>query len=111
MRYIKTKLNGIYEVEKITDYGAISKNRWIILHENILNSADTIEELCDKFILSRIDIIILNKEHTKYRFEGSDEWFDITETELKRGIYGAVWTDIGLLYAAKMNKKGELKLL
>ena len=26
-------------------------------------------------------------------------------------IYGAIWTDKGLIYVAKMNKKGELELL
>jgi hypothetical protein len=26
-------------------------------------------------------------------------------------IYGAVWTDEGLIYVAQMNKKGELELL
>ena len=26
-------------------------------------------------------------------------------------IYGAIWTDKGLIYVAKMNDKGELELL
>ena len=26
-------------------------------------------------------------------------------------IYGAIWTDKGLIYVAKMNEKGELELL
>lgn len=38
----------------------------------------------DKFILKNCDIIILNKEYSQYRFEGSNEWFDITDTELKK---------------------------
>ena len=77
----------------------------------IIKCADSIEELCDAYVLKGIDIIYLNKEHTKFRFEGSDEWFDITDTELRTGIYGAIWTDKFLLYAAKMNEKGELKLI
>ena len=28
-----------------------------------------------------------------------------------KAIYGAIWTDKGLIYAAKMNDKGELELL
>jgi hypothetical protein len=26
-------------------------------------------------------------------------------------LYGAIWTDKGLIYVAKMNEKGELELL
>lgn len=63
-----------------------------------------LEKLCDRFVLDKIDIIILNKEHTQYRFESSNEWFDITETELRKGIYGAKWTDKGLIYVAKLDK-------
>ena len=82
-----------------------------------LPCAETIEELCDRFVLAGTDIIFINKDHTKYRFEGeydneSDyEWFDITETEIIKGIYGAIWTEWGLKYVAKMNEKGEFKLL
>ena len=78
---------------------------------NVTNQSDMIEELCDKFVLRGIDFIILNKEHTKYHFEGSDERLDITDTELKLGIYGAIWAEKGLIYVAKMNDKKKFKLL
>lgn len=77
----------------------------------VVKEADTIEGLCDRFVLSGIDIIFLNENHTRYRFEGGDEWFDVTETEFEKGIYGAIWTDKGLTYGARMNGKGDFKLL
>ena len=78
---------------------------------NVTNQSDMIEELCDKFVLRGIGLIHLNKEHTKYHFEGSDERLDITDTELKLGIYGAIWAEKGLIYVAKMNDKKKFKLL
>lgn len=68
--------------------------------EDILKVVDTIEELCDEFVRvskSVHDFLVSNDIPTKK--------FDDTE------IYGAIWTDKGLIYVAKMNEKGELELL
>lgn len=78
---------------------------------NVDKQADVIEELCDEFVLKGVDIILLNKEYTQFRFECDDSWFDITDTELRTGIYGAIWTDKGLICVAKMNDKKEFELL
>lgn len=62
--------------------------------------ADTIEELCDAFVS------VSEKYH--------DLWSNFEEPKLicsESDIYGAVWTDRGLIYVAKMNDKGELELL
>lgn len=67
--------------------------------EHIINQADTIEELCDEFV--RVNEKIheyLASEDMPTRYKGSE-------------IYGAIWTDRGLIYVAKMNDKGELELL
>ena len=114
--------NGIYKVgidkeakeSGVSNYYYIEVGKRVRLSfdEEELNKSklgDTKEELCDRYVLDKIDIIFLNKEHTKYRFENSDEWFDITDIELKKGIYGAIWTDKGLIYVAKMNEKGNLE--
>lgn len=92
------------------DSNIITGDFYCIYKNQIIKEANTIKELCNKFILKNTDIIFLNKENTQYRFEGSNEWFDITDTELRMGIYGAIWTDKGLIYVAKMNDKGELEL-
>ena len=78
---------------------------------NVTKQSDMIEGVCDKFVLRGVGLIHLNEEHTKYHFEGSDEWFDITNTELKLGIYGAIWAEKGLYFVAYLNHKKEFKLL
>ena len=69
--------------------------------KDIIKQADTIEELCDRFIVV---------EH------GLDDPFSVdfetTKTFISKAkVYGAIWTDKGLIYVAKMNDKGELELL
>lgn len=116
MRYIRTKQGHVYK--RLYKDGALNRGVGYIVEgvimpygEDIIKESDAIEELCDEFVLAKVDFIVLNKEHTQFRFKGKDEWLDITEIESKRGIYGAIWTDKGLIYVAKMNKKGELELL
>ena len=86
MRYIRTKY-GIYEY---VDYD----NECIIIKQ-----ADTIEELCDEFV-----VVIENKPHLIPR-----EW--LKQEIIVDVLYGAIWTEWGLKYVAKMNDKGELELL
>lgn len=108
MKYIITK-DGIH-LRKIFDKEC-SNEEWESLGYSIIKQADTIKELCDRFVLRGVDVIILNKDNTQYRFEGEAEWYDITDTQIRIGVYGAVWTDKGLIYVAKMNEQGELVLL
>lgn len=70
--------------------------------------ADTIEELCDGYVVRR------------YVMDEPCHWFYITKEKMKADIslrnraytiFGAIWTDKGLIYVAKMNEKGELELL
>lgn len=66
----------------------------------IYKQADTIEELCDEFIG------INDNEHQFLRaipYKCSNYW--------NNGVYGAIWTDKGLIYVAKLNNKGELELI
>lgn len=66
--------------------------------DNILKQADTIEELCDEFVCD-------NKVfHT---FRGMLAY----KCNANIKSYGAIWTDKGLVYVAKLNDKGELELL
>lgn len=61
--------------------------------------ADTIEELCDKYIC-----VEPNGEHTVLP---SNSLICMKGTI----VYGAIWCEFGLKYVAKMNEKGELELL
>ena len=83
---------------------------------DIVAQADTIEELCDCLILWKQIILI---RHSKAKDDideiaikqGSYAWNKEKYKEAYKNTYGAIWTDKGLTYVAKMNDKGELELL
>lgn len=65
--------------------------------------SNNLEELCDESVLIRNDL------HLNERTAN----FEYAKRMAKQGfiVYGAIWTDKGLIYVAKMNEKGELELL
>ena len=84
----------------------------------IIKQADTIEELCDEFVIDIGNRKYLNHKgcylgdfYKKSYVSIGDE--NIGKDEKRKIIakYGAIWTDKGLIYVAKMNDKGELELL
>ena len=102
--YIRTK-DGVYEV-KVNKYHELvyCKDNQIVLSCNILNQSETIEELCDRFVVidketKEVMNIIAFLEYAKH-------W-----VSWKYNIYGAIWTSKGLIYVAKMNENGELELI
>lgn len=133
MKYIRTK-DGIGEYS--VDWNGAScvhlNHKWHWLQDiekDIIKQADTIEELCDEFVAenrtghkwlvyittetyedSEGNIIEYKVYGNKYTEEYPHNLInDIKHEGLK--IYGAIWTDKGLIYVAKMNEKGELELL
>ena len=102
MKYIRTK-DGIIEVNPTLTNEQID----ISLGKNTPR-ADTIEELCDAFI-------IIDEDKKRNIYLKEDGWtFDMMQDLgmwSDRTCYGAIWTDKGLIYVAKMNDKGELELL
>jgi len=100
----KCKHNIVLVGKTFLDFGTfitIDKNTKI---------ADTIEELCDMFIKKS------NEEDNDYFEIGRNFWLVCDKKynmyDLKHyNYYGAIWTDKGLIYIAKMNDKGELELL
>ena len=111
MKYIRTE-DKIYEVDMFSIHylGETTFSCWDINHTKAFNNwhivkqADTIEELCDEFVVIHKE---LNGNHTIHKF------ISYLTNEQKAGnqVYGAIWTDKGLIYVAKMNEKGELCLL
>ena len=108
--YIRTK-DGVYElvdtyymcVDGVETYMYDNNGRGVeISGSQILNQSENLEELCDEFVAKTYDI-------TQY-------W---VETKLENAkmycgveiIYGAIWTDKGLIYVAKMNENGKLELI
>lgn len=116
MKYIRTKTD-IYElvkedddwVEIISNFERKMQCHCVIKKHAVIKQADTIEELCDEFVV--LGVYKTNKgvpfnslsETLNYLDEHRD-WEQLT-------IYGAIWTEWGLKYVAKMNEKGELELL
>lgn len=113
MRYIRTK-DGIFryklmsrnEYEFRVEAGNIIQGKEV---EGEVKIADTVEELCDEFIVVHKDGTHVFQKSTA----GDKVSKEYVEYLLRNNqtFYGAIWTDKGLIYVAKMNNKGELELL
>ena len=85
--------------------------------EDIIKVADTIEELFDEFVVkdNDCDLCYLLNDESKYAIQYHlKDQIDILVNDFKMQndtCYGAIWTEWGLKYVAKMNDKGELELL
>lgn len=99
MRYIRTKETDYGCIIDTIKYKEITGEDCFIPKNEIVDEADTLEELCDEFV-----VIIENKPHIIPR-----EW--LKQEIIVDELYGAIWTSKGLIYVAKMNDKGELELL
>lgn len=116
MKYIRTKDGHIAKVTRYYEEDGIytieikGKPYFSVFEENVLKQADTIEELCDCYVvwLKNREIPIIEKPRKGYRFYPS--YFELGDCSFDKG-YGAIWTEWGLKYVAKMNDKGELELL
>lgn len=97
--YIRTKYK-IVEIKPFTSFD---------YEDVIVKQADTIEELCDMFIVDEG----LETPMTCGNFEELKYWFDYNKRHQYRinNCYGAIWTDKGLIYVAKINDTGELELI
>ena len=103
--YIRTK-DGVYEVEAETDtfyYTNIAREIGVI-KTNRVRKANTIEELCDRFV-------VMDKETKEVISIVSFLEYAKLWSFCKYNIYGAIWTDKGLIYVAKMDDKGKLVLI
>ena len=111
MKYIRTE-QTIFEVIEETNlvYRVRAKNKKNIYSKSkcqttVNGSADTIEELCDEFVQEYPQASGIGHLQTR-GFNEAKSW-NICDFK----VYGAIWTDKGLIYVAKMNEKGELELL
>ena len=105
MKYIRTK-DGIFEFEYITptcDYAC--KNNKYFLASDVIKYADTIEELCDEFVFHDIEIDMFTIFPILLPLQKR------SKINVDYEQFGAIWTDKGLIYVAKMNSKGEMELI
>lgn len=119
MKYIRTK-HTIFEVvdenEKVYYVRAKSDPTSIYskskCQTDIVKEGETIEELCDEFVVvvgkATKGYIVFNQCLNSFEKVVSLNQKAKQEETL---IYGAIWTHNGLKYVAKLNDKGELKLL
>ena len=118
-KYIRTK-NRIYQVESILRDNGFVKGYNVgemafIRKDQVIDQAETINALCDEFVWDKLIIEFRDKTH--FHYENDDFIFELNESILKEGIYGAIWVtdDNGapiLKSVSKMiNMEGELELL
>lgn len=124
-KYIITKSNIICEIDKEeftkiengqvglgyckTDFGGTC--RMMLNKENIIKQADTIEELCDEFVIT--NELVKGYVLTSAIAKSSIKWDKLIENGFLKvqKVYGAIWTDKGLIYVAKLNNEGKLELI
>lgn len=110
-KYVRTD-RGIYEIESVfvnnegefVGYNIVD-DFMIILRNQVVKSADTIEELCDGFIFKDT---CANELHLVNQNGGISM---LGATLFKETLRGFIETDTGLIYVAKLNDKGEFELL
>ena len=124
MRYIRTKDDKIFLIHEdleIKDLWYFENREKILVIScnpgDLGKTADTIEELCDEFVLINSKIWVLggynqfeSKKDAEWDYKNAIRLWKISKIPNK-ALYGAIWTDKGLIYVAKMNSKGELELL
>ena len=102
MRYARTD-ERVIDKTKCKEYFLCQEKCWqpekgfLVYEHAIRKESNILDELCDEFIGTMKDG---TKELVRYR----PKYNYVT-------IYGAIWTDKGLKYVAKVNSNGELELL
>lgn len=117
MKYIRTKNGEIHEfLEEGINNAIISTKGCVIMKYAITKQANTIEELCDEFVVCETNTSKNITYNHNYQIGMLEEYmnkvFPFKPTYITLNfIRGAVWTEKGLIYVAKMNEKGEFELL
>ena len=126
--YIRTK-DGVYEVlseypepenttlisnpvkafdVKVTTRTSNGSSIRSVYGSEVISQSESIEELCDEFVVIRDNTKInqlVRTDDINYLKEMMKEDKRII------AIKGAIWSDKGLIYVAKMNDKGKLELI
>ena len=109
MRYIRTK-DRIFDLEELKEYNVpfMIVDNYLDFNSGgrfkIINQADTIEELIDKYVIYLPSKNIYDVSGVNYLKRVEYYFGEI--------CYGAIWTDKGLIYVAKWNKESDrLELL
>ena len=109
MRYIRTKQDVIIDTQNMHP----ETLKWY-RNVHMLKESNTIEELCDEFVAVGIPFRTFVVDLDEIKRSGLDihSFSRACYVQYKNcAIYGAIYTDKGLIYVAKMNEEGELELL
>lgn len=129
MKYIRTK-DEIYEIDN-DKYSIVELNGHKLLNiqvnefglikrEYILKQSDTIKELCDlivkiengKYSFGYLQLYLGEELHfVEYNERKLEESVELEMENTNALYYGAIWTEWGLKYVAKMNSGGGLELI
>lgn len=74
----------------------------------VISSSDNLVELCDRIVIKP------TKRGDKYKVMLKRKFYGYRQAFIRKNwqyIYGAVWSNGGLKYIAKMNAEGEMELL
>ena len=108
-KYVRTK-NGIYEKNKVVVVDMLDAKCFVQVsaveftkgnistYEDIIKEANTIEELCDMFVVRKEtcrDLLVAKSWAKSYN-------------EI---LYGAIWNDKGLIFVARLNMNNEWELI
>ena len=126
--YIRTK-SKIYETEsafldnngKWVGYNIVEDDMAIILRSQVIREADTLEELCDEFVFvnkvgnfDKSYVIHYNMPNHIFTEPTAKEKIAYIKKYYKDEldkIRGAIYTDKGLIYVAKIDNEGKLVLI
>ena len=111
MKYIRTKDRIIPAKDKYLQ--DLDIEQYSMYMQGLLKVANTIEELCDKIVIfynkSKHNVSITKNLNTARLYYKRDKRY-VGNSYVDK-VYGAIFTNKGLIYVAKMNGKGELELL
>ena len=119
MEYIRTKDKIIDTAD--CEEGFLCKQKcwqplkgFLVYEQDIVKQADNIKELCDC-------LVVKTKDDKMPYIESMSELKNLKMLNDFGGaygnnlgiefVYGAIWTDKGLIYVAKLNDKGEWELI
>ena len=109
MRYIRTEDGRICKVPNKTGIILYDNDKLLIdttkkgqtcIYGIVEKQADNIEELCDEFVIKvNVHNIVLHDLDSALSYVKDYKNHELTKDYI---IYGAIWTDEGLIYKAKM---------
>ena len=116
--YIRTK-DGVYEVESDylnnkgvrVGYNVVGQEEVVLIENNNIIQADTIEELCDLFIDEETKTIFHKHNGYVINWKTNMVYSLKALSESYHSIKGAIYTDKGLIYVAKIDNEGKLVLI